>query len=91
MPNNKEMFKPKLSTVWNVRLSLKIVSRLGAPGWLTLLSVQLLVSAHVMISWLHGIKPRIGLCAGSAEPAWDSLSPSLSTPPSLVLSLSLSK
>ena len=23
-------------------------------------------------------KPRIGLCAGSVEPAWDSLSPSLS-------------
>ena len=27
----------------------------------------------------------VGLCADSAEPAWDSLSPSLSAPPQLVL------
>ena len=31
---------------------------------------------------------RVGLCADSAETAWDSLSPSLSGPPSFVLSLS---
>ena len=35
------------------------------------------------------IKPRVGLPADSTEPAWDSLSPSLSAPPLLVLSLSL--
>ena len=28
-----------------------------------------------------GIEPCIGLCADSVEPAWDSLSPSLSLPP----------
>ena len=28
-------------------------------------------------------KPRIGLCDGSTEAAWDSLSPSLSTLPSI--------
>ena len=28
-------------------------------------------------------EPRIGLCADSAESAWDSLSPSLSAPPQL--------
>ena len=28
-----------------------------------------------------GIEPRFGLCAHSTEPAWDSLSPSLSAPP----------
>ena len=43
-------------------------------------------------SWVltvRGFEPHIWLCAGSAEPAWDS--PSLSAPPLLALSLSLSK
>ena len=40
---------------------------------------------------VRGIKPRIRLYAESEEPAWDSLSPPLSAPPLLVLSLSLSK
>ena len=31
---------------------------------------------------------RAGLCADSIEPAWDSLSPSVSAPPRLMLSLS---
>ena len=35
-------------------------------------------------------KPRVGLCADSVEPAWDSLSPSLSLPTPLTLSWSLS-
>ena len=39
---------------------------------------------------VHGIEPHVGLCAGSAEPAQDSLSPSLSAPPLLVCSLALS-
>ena len=30
---------------------------------------------------LHEIDPHIGLCADSVEPAWDSLSPSLSLCP----------
>ena len=34
-------------------------------------------------------KPRAGLCADNIEPAWDSLSPSLSAPPLLTYSLSL--
>ena len=43
----------------------------------------------------HDIKPRVGLCANSAELAWDSLSPFSLCPsptcaPSLSLSLSLS-
>ena len=33
------------------------------------------------------VEPRLGLCADGAEPAWDSLSPLLSVPPLLVLSL----
>ena len=40
---------------------------------------------------VHEFKPRIGLCADSAEPAWDSLSPSLSLPLPCTLSLSLSQ
>ena len=36
-----------------------------------------------------GIEPHIGLCAGSPDPAWDSLSNSAA--PLLALSLSLSK
>ena len=36
-------------------------------------------------------EPHIGLSAGSTEPAWDSLSPSLAAFSPLVLSLSLSK
>ena len=36
-------------------------------------------------------EPGIGLRAGGAEPAWDSLSPSLSAPPPLTLSVSLSE
>ena len=36
------------------------------------------------------MEPRVKLYADSVEPAWDSLSPSLSAPPLLALSLSLS-
>ena len=52
----------------------------GEPAWLSWLSVRLLVSAQVMISWFVSSSP-LGLCADSTEPAWDSLSPSLSAPP----------
>ena len=51
----------------------------GAPGWLSQLSIQLLVSAPGMISWLVGLEPQ------EKEPAWDFLSPSLSAPPPLTL------
>ena len=37
-----------------------------------------------------GFKTHIGLCADSPEPAWDSLSPSLSAPPLLAHFCSLS-
>ena len=35
---------------------------------------------------VHGFEPRVGLCADSAELAWDFLSPSISAPLSLSLS-----
>ena len=55
-------------------------------------SVKHPTSAQVMISWLVSSRPTLGsvLTAQSLEPAWDSVSPSLSAPPSLVLCLSLS-
>ena len=53
----------------------------GAPGWLSRLSIQLLVSAEVMSLRFREFEPLIGLCADSAESAWDALSPSLSVSP----------
>ena len=46
---------------------------------------------QVMISWIMSLSPASGsvLTAQSLEPASDSMSPSLSAPPLLVLSLSL--
>ena len=65
--------------------------RIGSPqvpGWLSQLSVQLLILAQVMISQFMGLNPTLG----SALTAWDSLSLSLSAPPLLVHTpLSLSK
>ena len=62
----------------------------GAPGWLSQLSISLLVSAQVMILQFHEFKPHIRLCTGSMEPVWNYFSPSFSAPPPLMLSLSLS-
>ena len=62
------------------------------PGWLSQLNVILgFTSGHNLI--VREFEVRIGLCADSVDPAWDSLSSSLSAPPvcSLSLSLSLSK
>ena len=53
-------------------------------------SVEHPTSAQVMISWFVSLGPTSGsvLTAQSLEPASDSVSPSLSAPPLLVLSLS---
>ena len=42
---------------------------------------------------VHGFEPHVGLCSGSVEPVWDSLSPSPSASPlhMLYLFLSLNK
>ena len=45
-------------------------------------------SSHDLM--VSGIKPCVGLCADSMEPAWDSLSPSLSASPLLMLSRAFS-
>ena len=56
-------------------------------------SVKPLTSTQVMISRFVGSRPISGsvLTIQSLEPALDSMSPSLSAPPPLALSLSLSK
>ena len=56
-------------------------------------SVEPPTSAQVMISRFVGLSPASGsgLTAQSLEPASDSVSPSLSVPPLLVLSFCLSK
>ena len=55
--------------------------------------VEHLTSAQVMISRSVGLSPASGsvLTAQSLEPASDSVSPSLSDPPPLMLCLSLSQ
>ena len=55
------------------KLSL-LIAKLGVPGGLSWLSVQFLVLAQVMISRFVGLSHA----SDSTEPAWDSLSPSLS-------------
>ena len=62
----------------------------GAPGWLSRLSVQLLVLAQVMILRFVSSRPTWG-CVLIAWSLLVILSPSLSAPPLLKLSLSLSK
>ena len=63
-------------------------SHSGAPRWLSPLSVPLdFSSSHV--SGFCELKPHIGLCASSTEPAWDSLCLPLCSSPTHALSVSL--
>ena len=65
---------------------------LGADAWVVQ-SVTCPTSAQVTVSWLMSSTPMSGsvLTAQSLELASDSVSPSLSVPPLLTFSLSLSK
>ena len=77
-----------------VSQNIKNRTTLGVPGWLSWLSIWLLVSFgsdHDLT--VHGIEPHSGLCADSVEPTCDSLSLCVcpSTAHKLSLSLSLSK
>ena len=53
-------------------------------------SVKRMTSIQVMVLQFMGLSPALGsvLTAQSLEPAWDSVSPSLSTPPSRMFHLS---
>ena len=62
---------------------------LWAPGWLSLLSVWLSVFGSGHDLQVGGIELRVGLCADGTQPAWGSLSLSLSAPPLLTRALSL--
>ena len=63
----------------------------GGPGWLSRLGLPILVSARVHDLMVREFEPGVGLQTDIMEPAWDFLSLSLSAPPLLNLSLSLSK
>ena len=83
-------FSGKLPWILSSLLQKKKKKINGASGWLSPLSIQLLVSAQVMISGFLSLSPAcIGLCADSVKPAWDSIS--LVLCPSPTCSLSLSK
>ena len=43
-----------------IAASIKKRGSVGAPGWLSQLSVQLLVSTQVMISWFVSSNPALG-------------------------------
>ena len=64
---------------------------LGAPAWLSQLSVWLLVLAQVRISQFCEFKPCMELCTDSTKPAWDSFSLPFSLPLPNSCCLSLSK
>ena len=70
--------------------SFKMLSK-EPPGWLSQLSIPTsdFGSGHDLA--VHELEPHTGLWADSAEPAWDSLSPSLSLCPSLTRAWSLPK
>ena len=57
----------------------------GAPEWFSQISIQLSISAQVMVV---GLSPPLGSVL-SVEPAWDALSPSLYPSPTLTVSLSV--
>ena len=68
------------------KVILKII--LGAPGWLSRLSICLWLGHDLMV---HEFEPCVRLCADSVEPAWDSVSPSLCYSTTHFLSLSQNK
>ena len=80
--------QPVLPNPWKV--TIKTVELRGA--WVAQ-SIKRLTSAQVMISQFVSSSPASGsvLTAQSLEPVSDSVSPSLSAPPLLMLSLCLSK
>ena len=62
----------------------------GAAGWLSCLSIPVLVLAQVMISRFVGSSPTFGSVPTDSVSALDSVCVCLSVPPLLMLSLSLS-
>ena len=73
----------------HVKYSFLKIGRIGAPGWLSRLSIDFGSGHDLMV---HGFEPRMSssvLTAQSLESASDSVSPSLSAPPHFTHSLSL--
>ena len=82
---------PLLSHVCALALSLSLKNKhVEVPGWLSHLSVQLLISGRVRISRFCELEPHIRLCADLAQNLLGILSLSLSLCPSPALTLSVS-
>ena len=58
----------------------KVQLHSGVPGWLSQLSAPTLGFSSGHDLSVCGFESRVGLCAESTEPAWGTLSPSLSLP-----------
>ena len=83
-------FSPLIHFEFNFVYGVKRWSALGVPGWLSQLSIQLLIEAQVMISQFVESSPVLG----SALAEWSLLgilSPSLSALPPLMPFLSQNK
>ena len=84
---------PPLSMLVNFILAIYVFKNYfgGGGTWVAQFAKHLILdfgSGHDLIVW--GIGPRVVLCADSAQPAWDSLSPCLSASPPFVHAFSLS-
>ena len=84
-----KLVQPVCKTGWRFLKKLKIQLPWGA--WVAQLvkhpSLDLCPGHDLTV---HEFKPRIRLCTNGAEPAWNSVSPSLCPSPACALSLSLS-
>ena len=73
------------SVIKECKLKLQSDAALGGAQWVKRLALDLGSRHDLMV---HEFKLRVGLCADSTEPAWDSLSPSISLPLPSLYSLS---
>ena len=85
---------PQLMHVWSLSLSLKINNHFFKEYWDTWMAqsvkCQTLDFGSGCDLTVDEFEPRAELCAEITEPAWDSLSPSLSAHPQLACMFSLS-
>ena len=90
--SNLDPITPLLKTVQSIAVAVNIKCRLFRGAWVAQ-SVKRATLAQVMILQFTGSSPTSGsvLTSQSPEPASDSVSPSLSGPPLLMLCLSLSQ
>ena len=81
MVENKQVYSDQGRALEETVIKTEVMGRLG--GSLKCPTLDFSSGHDLTVRWF---KSHIGLCANSAKTTWDSLSPSLSTPPVLVLS-----